>query len=171
MAPLHPEAVTTRRVHCDLRQFGSAEAIVSDLSDHAGDQMVDVMTTEPPSATGNIPTPEAAKDYMSYCEPPWIWLYNNANLLNDRGAESGITDFVAQRLERSISAVCCRPDNRWRDRGPGAPKRLRWTAGGFSGVASDRLRGGDQRTVDGRPAILGCVPRRIFHVPEIEHYG
>jgi hypothetical protein len=33
--------------------------------------------------TGNIPTPDTAKDYMSYCGPQWISLYNNANLLNN----------------------------------------------------------------------------------------
>lgn len=34
-------------------------------------------------STGDIATPETAKDYMSYCGPQWISLYNNANLLNN----------------------------------------------------------------------------------------
>jgi hypothetical protein len=34
--------------------------------------------------TGDIPTPDTARDYMSYCGPQWISLYNNANLLNNK---------------------------------------------------------------------------------------
>ena len=34
-------------------------------------------------STGNIPTPDVARDYMSYCPPFWISLYNYSNLMNN----------------------------------------------------------------------------------------
>jgi len=34
-------------------------------------------------STGNIPTPDTARDFMSYCGPPWVSLYGYALFTNN----------------------------------------------------------------------------------------